>query len=169
LSPSPAQQTPAPAPRPATESPALASADREFIQTAAKGGMAEVALGEVAGSHAKNDDVKKFGQRMVVDHGKANQELTQVARDKGVEPPKEMDRTQKSVHDRVAKRTGEAFDRAYIEEMVKDHRNDVKEFERASGCAEDSDLKTWIDKTLPTLRGHFREIENISAKVLPKK
>jgi putative membrane protein len=147
----------------------LASADRAFIQTAARVGWPEVALGELASTHATNDDVKKFGQRMVADHGKANQELTQLARDKGVEPPKKIDRTQKSVHDRVAKLVGEAFDRAYVEEMVKDHRRDVKEFERASGSAKDPDLKTWIDKTLPTLRDHLREIENISAKVQAKK
>lgn len=164
----PAQQAPVPTPRPATKPPALASADRAFIQTAAKGGMAEVALGELAGTHAKTDEVK-FGKRMVADHGKANQGLTQLARDKAIEPPKEMDRTQKSVHDRLAKLTGEAFDRAYVEEMVKDHRHDVKEFERASGRAKDQDLKAWIDKTLPTLRDHLREIENISAKVLAKK
>ena len=148
--------------------PALASADRAFIQTAAKGGMAEIALGELAGTHAKTDEVKKFGKRMVADHGKANQGLTQLARDKAIEPPKEMDRTQKSGHDRLAKLTGEAFDRAYVEEMVKDHRHDAKEFERASGRAKDQDLKAWIDKILPMLRDHLREIENISAKVLAK-
>jgi predicted outer membrane protein len=69
----PAEQAPAPTPRSATTPPVLASADRAFIQTAAKGGVAEVALGELAGTHAKTDEVKKFGQRMVEDHGKANQ------------------------------------------------------------------------------------------------
>ena len=74
----PAQQTAPPATRPAAKPAALARADREFIQTVAKGGMAEVALGELAGRQAKSDEVKKFGRRMVDDHGKANQELTAV-------------------------------------------------------------------------------------------
>jgi putative membrane protein len=165
----PAQQTAPPATRPAAKPAALARADREFIQTVAKGEMAEVALGELAGRQAKSDEVKKFGRRMVDDHGKANQELTQRARDKSVELPKEPDRTQQGMHDRLSKLTGEAFDRAYVEEMVKDHRKDVKAFEQEAGRAKDPDLKAWIDKTLPTLREHLREIENISAKVLAKK
>ncbi len=99
----------------------------------------------------------------------ANQQLTQLAGDKGVELPREVDRTQKSVHDRLAKLMGQAFDRAYVEEMVKDHRKDVKEFERHSARNKDSELKAWVDKTLPTLRDHLREIENISVKILAKK
>ena len=66
------------------------------MQTVAKGGMAEVALGELAVTRAKNEDVKKFGRRMVEDHGKANQELAQLAKNKGVEVPKDLDRTHQS-------------------------------------------------------------------------
>ena len=131
--------------------------------------MAEVALGELAGARATNNDVKQFGLRMVQDHGKANGELAQLARDKGVEPPKDVDRTQKGVHDRLAKLSGDAFDRAYVDEMVKDHRKDVKAFEQQATRAKDPDLKAWIDKALPTLRDHLKMIETISAKVLAKK
>ena len=164
-----AQQAPAPATRPAPSQPGLASADRDFIQTAAKGGMAEVALGELAGKNASHEAVKKFGRRMVEDHGKANQELAQLAKDKGVEVPKDLDRTHKSTMDRLAKLQGDAFDRAYVEEMVQDHRQDVKDFERQAERGKDPSLKEWAGKTLPTLREHLREIENISAKVLAKR
>jgi putative membrane protein len=163
------QQAPAPATRRAGQPTALARVDREFIQTVAKGGMAEVALGELAGARAASNEVRLFGLRMVQDHGKANGELAQLAHDKAVEPPKEVDRTQQSVHDRLAKLSGDAFDRGYVEAMVKDHRKDVKAFEQQSMRAKDPDLKAWVDKTLPTLRDHLKMIENISAKVLAKK
>ena len=117
-----AQQVPAPGTRSAPGQAKLASADRDFVLTAAKGGMAEVALGELAGMNAKNDAVKRFGQRMVADHGKANQALADLAQEKGVELPKDVDRAHKGVQDRLAKLQGDAFDRAYVEEMVKDHR-----------------------------------------------
>ncbi len=164
-----AQQATAPATRPAPSQPGLASADRDFIQTVAKGGMAEVALGELAGRNASDEAVKKFGRRMVEDHGKANQELAQLAKGKGVEVPKDLDRSHKSTMDRLAKLQGDAFDRAYVEEMVQDHRKDVKDFERQAVRGKDLSLKEWAGKTLPTLREHLREIENISAKVLAKR
>ena len=140
------------------------------MQMVAKGGMAEVALGELAVTRAKNEDVKKFGRRMVEDHGKANQELVQLAKNKGVEVPKDLDRTHKSTMDRLAKLQGDGLDRAYVEEMVQDHRPDVKDFERqAAERGKDPSLKEWAGKTLPTLREHLREMKNISAKVLAKR
>ena len=56
----------------------LAHGDRKFVEDAAKGGMAEVQLGQLAAQKAQSDDVKKFGQRMVDDHGKANDKLKQI-------------------------------------------------------------------------------------------
>ena len=53
----------------------LAAADTKFVQEAAVGGMAEVALGKLAATKATNPDVKQFAQRMIDDHSKANAEL----------------------------------------------------------------------------------------------
>jgi putative membrane protein len=50
------------------------TADQAFVKEAAIGGMAEVALGQLASTKATNDKVKAFAQRMVTDHGKANDE-----------------------------------------------------------------------------------------------
>ena len=54
-------------------------ADATFMKEAAEGGMAEVALGQLAVEKASSSDVKTFGQRMVDDHSKANDELKQLA------------------------------------------------------------------------------------------
>src|SRR5438552_16844085 len=60
----------------------LTMADRHFIKEAADGGLAEVELGQLAVEKASSDEVKKFGQRMVDDHGKANEQLKQIATSK---------------------------------------------------------------------------------------
>jgi putative membrane protein len=60
-------------------------------------------------------------------------------------------------------------DRAYVGEMVTDHRKNVKAFNQESGRAKDADLKPWVDKTLPTLRDHLQMVENISTKIRAKK
>src|SRR5215469_13868965 len=63
------------------------TSDRSFMMKAAEGGREEVELGRLAQQHASNDAVKRFGQRMVTDHSKADQELTELATSKGVDLP----------------------------------------------------------------------------------
>jgi len=134
----------------------VAAADRQFMTHAAQGGMAEVRLGQLASDHATADTVKQFGQRMVQDHSKANDELSQLAQHKGVDLPKDLDADHQATVDRLSKLSGSDFDRAYMRDMVRDHVEDVREFQRESRGAQDADLKAWVVKTLPTLQEHLR-------------
>jgi putative membrane protein len=143
----------------------LASGDQKFVTEALRNGMAEVELGKLASEKASSDAVKKFGQRMADDHGKAGDELKKIAQDKGVSPPAEMDPKHKKLHDRLSKLSGAAFDRAYMDEMVKDHRTDVKEFQRQAKGAKDADVKAFAAKTLPTLQDHLKEAESVHGQV----
>jgi len=102
---------------------------------------------------------------MAEDHGKAGEELKKIAQDKGLAPPTELDGKHKTLHDRLAKLSGSEFDRAYMDEMVKDHRKDVKEFQREAEKAKDPDVKSFASKTLPTLQDHLKEAETVHAQV----
>ena len=71
----------------------VSSGDRKFMEKAAQGGMAEVELGKLATQKASASEVKQFGQRMVDDHSKANDQLKQIATSKGVNLPTDLDRS----------------------------------------------------------------------------
>ena len=159
-----AQTTPAAEKRAADKS-AMPSSDKKFVTEALKGGMAEVELGKLATEKASNDAVKQFGQRMVDDHGKAGEELKKIAQDKGIETPTALDSKHQKLRDRLAKLSGPQFDRAYVDEMVKDHRKDVKEFQREAEKAKDPDVKSFASKTLPTLQDHLKQIESLQTQV----
>jgi putative membrane protein len=143
----------------------LPSGDHKFVTEALKHNMAEVELGKLASEKASNDAVKQFGQRMVDDHGKAADELKKIAQDKGVTPPSAVNEKHKKAHDRLAKLSGSKFDRAYMDEMVKEHRADVKEFQKAANNAKDPDVKSFASKTLPTLQEHLKEAESVQGQV----
>jgi putative membrane protein len=146
----------------------IAAADKTFVTEAAKGGMAEVELGRLATEKASNADVKQFGQRMVDDHGKANDELKSLASQKNITLPTELDAKHKTTQDRLSKLSGDAFDKAYMTEMVADHNKDVGEFTRASKTAKDADVKAWAGKTLPTLQDHQKMAKEVASKVANK-
>jgi putative membrane protein len=144
---------------------ALAPMDKTFAMHAAQGGLAEVQMGKLAAQNASSPDVKQFGQRMVDDHGKANDELMSWASKNSVTLPTDLDAKHKADEARVSKLTGAAFDRAYMALMVADHNKDVAEFKRASTTAKNPDLKAWAAKTLPTLQEHQTMARDTSAKV----
>ncbi len=148
----------------ASASSQLSAADQTFVKKAAQGGMAEVELGKLATQKASSEDVKKFGQRMVDDHTKANDQLKQIAGNKGVTLPTDLDSKDQALKDRLSKLDGEKFDQAYMKNMVRDHTKDVSEFRKESTSGKDSDLKSFASQTLPTLEDHLKEAKNIAPK-----
>ena len=138
---------------------------QEFVREAADGGMAEVALGKMAVAQAESPDVKQFGQRMVDDHSKANQELTTLASQKGISAPTEPSAKHKATIDRLSKLSGAEFDRAYMQEMVNDHDHAVTTFRTFSERGDDPELKQFAEKTLPTLQDHERMAKTTANKV----
>jgi Predicted outer membrane protein len=146
------------------KSAGMSTADTTFVKKAARGGMAEVELGQLATQKATSEDVKKFGQRMVDDHSKANDQLKQVAAQEHINLPTEPSAKDKATKARLEKLSGEQFDRAYMTDMVKDHRTDVAEFAHASKTAKDPAIKSFAEQTLPTLREHLKEAEKIAPK-----
>jgi putative membrane protein len=139
----------------------MTSQDRDFVMDAAMGGMMEVELGRIAAQNGASDAVKQFGQRMVDDHGKANEELMTLATSKGITLPTTLDEKHKEHLTKFSSMTGADFDRAYGKEMLSDHRKDVSEFEKQSTKGTDPDLKAFATKTLPTLREHLQMAESL--------
>jgi putative membrane protein len=139
-----------------TKSGALAKSDRDFLTKAAEDNMAEVELGKLAQQKAANPQVKAFGERMVQDHTKANDELKQVASAKGVSLPSALDKKHQRHMSELQKKGQNRFDHEYIEQMVDEHKKDVKEFRKQSKSAKDADVKAFATKTLPTLEEHLR-------------
>jgi putative membrane protein len=143
---------------------AMSPVDKKFMTKAAAGGMAEVEMGQLAIQKAASDDVKKFGQRMVDDHSKANDQLKQLAGSKGVELPSKLDAQDQATKSRLSKLSGEQFDRAYMQDMVKDHTKDVLEFQHEIKVAKDPDVKNFAAQTLPTLQEHLSQAKTIAPK-----
>lgn len=143
----------------------ISSKDKKFVTKAASGGMMEVQLGTLAQQKAVSQEVKNFGSKMETEHGKANDELKNIAEQKKLTLPKEMERKHKSTVQKLDKKSGAEFDKAYMKEMVKDHIEDIEDFRKGSQEVRDPELKAWIDRTLPKLEEHLRMAKDTAAKV----
>jgi putative membrane protein len=137
------------------------SADQAFIDEAAKGGLAEVTLGRVAAQRAVNPQVKEFGQMLADDHSKANSELLSLGMDRGLKPPTDMEGEAQGVLAQLNLAKGAEFDRVYLNAMVEDHRKDVEAFRKEAENGQDSVIKAWAGRTLPTLQHHLGMAEEL--------
>ena len=144
---------------------ALNEADSKFVTEAANGGMAEVELGKLAQSKGSNGDVKAFGQMMVTDHSKANEELKAIAEAKGIALPDAPAEAQQQIKNDLSQQSGTSFDKGYINVMVEDHKKTVTLFEEASKNLKDPELKAFADKTLPTLKMHLEHSQSLQGKI----
>jgi putative membrane protein len=136
---------------------ALSDKDKDFIQTAAKGGMMEVEMGKAGQKQAKSADVKKFATLMVTDHTKANNQLKSLAKKKGV--------TLEAEAPKPDKMDDATFDKDFMAHMVKDHEKVVAEFEAEAKDGSDADVKAWATKTLPTLKQHLEKAKEVQGKL----
>ena len=133
----------------------------DFAVKAANGGMMEVQLGEYASKNATEKSVKDFGAMMAKDHTKANNELKSLAQTKNITLPVAVGQDKTDMMTDLMKKTGKDFDKAYINEMVKDHKNDIDLFQKAADDSKDNDVKAFASKTLPTLKMHLNNVEAI--------
>jgi len=147
------------------EAQAPSSADQAFVMKVGQGGMAEVALGTLAVEKGANKDIKGFGQRMIDEHGKAGAELKAIAQTKNIPWPDAPSAESKALQDRLAKLTGDAFDRAYIDAMVSAHRGTVATFQTELQTGTDAEVKAWATKTLPTVQAHLTHAQQVHQSI----
>jgi putative membrane protein len=91
----------------------MGSQDHDFVMDAAMGGLMEVELGRIAAQKGMSESVKQFGQRMVDDHSKANEELMSLASSKGMTLPTALDEKHQKDVTKLSAMSGAEFDRAY--------------------------------------------------------
>ena len=146
---------------------AAAASDTAFVAKLGEVGMAEVELGKLALQKTQRDDVKKFGQRMIDDHGKAGAELKAIALRKNISWPMELNAEHKALRERLSKLSGAAFDQAYIQAMVDGHRKVAAEVKTEVQSGSDAEVKAWAAKTLPRVEAHLEHAESVNRAVHP--
>jgi putative membrane protein len=139
-----------------TTAAALSAKDKTFMQNAAKGGMEEVEMGKMAQAKGQSDGVKKFGARMVAEHGNANNELMALAAKKGVKLSTAKPKMEK---------IGANFDKEYMADMIKDHQKDLAEFQGAAKDATDPDVKKFAEKGSKMVQKHLKLAQETQSKL----
>ncbi len=143
----------------------MSTSDAQFAKQAAQANLAEVKLGQLAEQNGTNSTVKDFGKRMVNDHSNAEDKLKEAVEKDNITLPTTLSATDQATYDRLSKLSGERFDKAYAQDMVKNHTTDVAKFKHEANDGHNATIKNWASQTLPTLQEHLRLAKQMSQTV----
>ena len=154
-----AQKEKAPAAEKSTQTDSKAA---EFIKKAAMGDMFEIQSGQLALQKSTDAKVKGFAEGLVNDHKASSDKLKSTVQAAQLPPPPtELDDKHKKMLDKLQSASGREFDRAFLDMQVKAHKEAVELFWTYAREGDNPELKTFAQRTLPTLEDHFKHAQSL--------
>jgi putative membrane protein len=136
--------------------------DKMFVKKAMQGSMAEVQLGQLTLQKSNNDQVKQFAQHMIDDHTKLNDQMKPVAQQLGVQVPSEVSKKDSKTMAKMQALSGPAYDQAYIKDMVKDHKQDLSEFQMEASSGQDPAVKDAASQGSKVIAQHLQMAQQMA-------
>ena len=139
-----------------------AAIDKIFVKKAMQGSIAQVQLGQLTLQKSNNDQVKQFARKMIDDHTKLNEQMRPVAQQLGVEIPTEVSKKDKSLMSKMQALSGPAYDEAYIKDMVKDHKQDLNDFQMEASSGQDQTVKDAATQGSKVIAQHLQMAQQMA-------
>jgi putative membrane protein len=136
--------------------------DRMFVSKAMQGSVAEVQLAQLTLQKSSNDQVKQFAQRMIDDHTKLNEQMKPVAQQLGVTPPDQVSKNDRKTMAKLQALSGSAYDQAYIKDMVKDHKQDLSQFQMEASSGQDQTAKDAANQGSKVIAQHLQMAQQLA-------
>jgi putative membrane protein len=137
-------------------------ADKAFLKKAMEANIAEMQMAQLALAKSTDDQVRHFALQMQDDHAKMQDELKQAAEQLNVPVPAEPSKGAAKSMEKMKALSGDAFDQAYIKEMIKAHKEDSKAFKDEARDTTSPQLKEMMTRDDQTIESHLQEIQQIS-------
>jgi putative membrane protein len=134
----------------------------DFVKEVAISDMFEIASNKLAEDKG-NAPEKTFASDMVKDHTKTSTELKGLVSSGKVKAdlPDALDSSHQSKLDKLKGESGKDFSSDFDSDQVSAHKDAVSLFERYAKGGDNSDLKNWAGKTLPTLQHHLQMAQDL--------
>jgi putative membrane protein len=144
------------------QGPSQTPIDRVFVKKAMQGSMAEVQLGQLTLQKSENEQVKQFAQRMIDDHTKLSDQMKPVAQQLGVDAPTQISKNDKKTMAKLQGLSGAAYDQAYIKDMVKDHKQDLTDFQMEASSGQDQTVKDAATQGSKVIAQHLQMAQQMA-------
>ena len=136
--------------------------DQSFLRKTLEDSVAQVQMGQLAAQKSSSDDVKQFGQKMAQIHEQLNTQIGPVAKQLGVDQPKNLSKKDKQEIQKLQALSGADFDQAFLTAMLKDQRTDVKGFKDEEQSAQNPTIQKLAQLDEPVLSQHLQILEQLA-------
>lgn len=139
------------------------NADAKFLMDAIRTDVAEVRLGELATQRGQSEGVRHFGHMLATDHAKSMDKTSDLAKSLKVAVPTEASADAQKEYESLVRLSGGAFDTAFINAMIKGHRDAIASFKKEAEDGDDVDVAGLARETLPTLEEHLAMAQSLQS------
>jgi putative membrane protein len=154
------------APSAAGGASAASSSDESFMRDISQANLAEIATGNLAVRKAQSPAVKQFGQHMISEHSTLETQGGALAQAKGVKPPTAPDLRHQAAMAKLEAVSGDAFDRDYMQQMVKDHTETLRLLQDTAAKAQDPQLRNLAQQAIPHVQQHLEMAQRLTGEVV---
>jgi putative membrane protein len=142
-----------------------AMTDAPFARNAALGEMESIRFAHLAAQKTESDAIREFAAELEADHKQATDGLNHAAFKKNISLPTDLANRDQLVYDRLSSLSGTQFDRAYMQEMVRDFQGDLQVYRREAASGNDDLIRNYASKNIPLLEKNLDAAKRLS-KVL---
>lgn len=143
----------------------ISGSEREFMVEATLGNLLEIRMGELAEEKGGSKEVKNYGKMLQRDHYNMLEELQALADENDIDLPGELDEKHKDIVDKISGFSAEEFDCRFLETMLEEHEEDIRQFSAQADEAQDPDVQSLASKTVPKLEKHLDKAKQIMKKL----
>lgn len=139
------------------------NSEQDFLNRAAIANRFEIALANQALERSSNEEVKGYARMLIDEHEKLLNQLNQYATSKKIEVSNDLDQEHLAQLDALKELTVESYDNSFKNTVIATHQKSISLFESAATdeSITDSVLKTWITDTLPFLKSHLAQAQEL--------
>jgi putative membrane protein len=143
----------------------ISDEDRLFAREIAIGGRAEVEDSRLAMDKISASAPRKFAERMVQDHSKANDQLASLAKADDIALPDSLDPETRAMNQRLRDLSGTAFEQAYVDGQIADHQKTAQLLEWEIDSGKNPQLKQFAVENLPAVFQHLQMAQDLKAQL----
>jgi len=128
---------------------------REFVQSASQSDQLEIMEGQTALAQSRNPDVRAFATRMIAEHQRLSQALSDAAARSGLAPPAPgLGADQSQMLGALQSKTGEDFDKDYAKQQVLAHEAAITLHRQYAAAGDDPAIKEAVVSAIPMIDDH---------------